>query len=351
MLPCPTEKTLDEVHADTIEAESSALAYERENALLEAYLARCAPADLSERDTAMAPRELSAEDKAEVAVTEVDVLREARERLQEQRARTEDVLCSLLEESELRQASTKKVTYEFKRDVVIGAENFRTGKTEAEKMMRYLEERLRDKDAHVEKLKLKNASIKSQIVKVESNLQQKEEQGEVLHYIDFDQLKIENQQYLERIEERNNELLRLKLTTGKTVLALNSLKRKLATLTSQSTWLSSETREREVQLVKLDEDVGRVAEEIAAAERINQSLRAEQADVELPTVMEYIVLQAEVEELKKQLLDFERKTDIANMSIRRVKKATRKLGDSGALQASPHGSMGRKPGAYALRSP
>ena len=106
-----------------------------------------------------------------------------------------------------------------------------------------------------------------------------------------------------------------------------------------------------MQLVKLDEDVGRVAEEIAAAERINQSLRAEQADVELPTVMEYIVLQAEVEELKKQLLDFERKTDIANMSIRRVKKATRKLGDSGALQASPHGSMGRKPGAYALRSP
>jgi hypothetical protein len=39
---------------------------------------------------------------------------------------------------------------------------------------------------------------------------------QVLHVIDFDQLKIENQQYLEKIEERNNELLRLKLTTGKT---------------------------------------------------------------------------------------------------------------------------------------
>jgi len=39
----------------------------------------------------------------------------------------------------------------------------------------------------------------------------------VLHVIDFDQLKIENQQYLEKIEERNNELLRLKLTTGNTV--------------------------------------------------------------------------------------------------------------------------------------
>ena len=40
---------------------------------------------------------------------------------------------------------------------------------------------------------------------------------QVLHVIDFDQLKIENQQYLEKIEERNNELLRLKLTTGNTV--------------------------------------------------------------------------------------------------------------------------------------
>ena len=37
---------------------------------------------------------------------------------------------------------------------------------------------------------------------------------QVLHVIDFDQLKIENQQYLEKIEERNNELLKLKLTTG-----------------------------------------------------------------------------------------------------------------------------------------
>ena len=41
--------------------------------------------------------------------------------------------------------------------------------------------------------------------------------GEVLHVVDFDQLKIENQQYLDRIEERNSELLRLKTTTGKAV--------------------------------------------------------------------------------------------------------------------------------------
>jgi hypothetical protein len=40
---------------------------------------------------------------------------------------------------------------------------------------------------------------------------------QVLHLVDFEQLKIENQQYLERIDGKNKELLQLKLSTGKTV--------------------------------------------------------------------------------------------------------------------------------------
>lgn len=56
-----------------------------------------------------------------------------------------------------------------------------------------------------------------QVRKMEQQLHQKEDMGEVLHVVDFDQLKIENQQYLDKIEERNSELLRLKTTTGKAV--------------------------------------------------------------------------------------------------------------------------------------
>ena len=68
----------------------------------------------------------------------------------------------------------------------------------------------------VEKLRLKNASLKSQIQKVDLQLRQKEEMGDVLHYIDFHQLGIENKQYMAKIEERNQELLKLKMTTDKT---------------------------------------------------------------------------------------------------------------------------------------
>ena len=48
--------------------------------------------------------------------------------------------------------------------------------------------------------------------------------GEVLHEVDFNQLKIENQQYLEKIDEKNQDLLRLKLMDGNVQQILNTYK-------------------------------------------------------------------------------------------------------------------------------
>jgi hypothetical protein len=56
----------------------------------------------------------------------------------------------VLEETDVRIAELKKDAYEFKRDIVTGAENFRTGKTIAEKAVRYMEEKLNAKAAIAE---------------------------------------------------------------------------------------------------------------------------------------------------------------------------------------------------------
>ena len=45
-----------------------------------------------------------------------------------------DTLRAVLEETDLRIAELKKDAYEFKRDIVVGAENMRTGRTMAEKV-------------------------------------------------------------------------------------------------------------------------------------------------------------------------------------------------------------------------
>ena len=79
----------------------------------------------------------------------------------------------MIEENDLRIAETKKNTYEFKRDIVIGAENTRTGKIMAEKMLRYMEDHVKAKDAIIEKLRLKNTTLRNQIQKMEQQLLQK----------------------------------------------------------------------------------------------------------------------------------------------------------------------------------
>lgn len=48
--------------------------------------------------------------------------------------------------------------------------------------------------------------------------------GEVLHEVDFNQLKIENSQFLEKIDDRNQEMLRLKLMATNVLQILSTYK-------------------------------------------------------------------------------------------------------------------------------
>ena len=53
------------------------------------------------------------------------------------------------------------------------------------------------------KVRLENIKLKNKLKKKEAALKSREELAEGLHMIDFEQLKIENQTYNEKIEERN----------------------------------------------------------------------------------------------------------------------------------------------------
>ena len=177
----------------------------RENELFESHLQRTNPHLLDDDEEAAGkgrkkpPKRsqqmlLTAEQKYDIAVQEMEEVREEILHAKQSSEQLMDTLRARMEECDVRIAEIKKDAYEFKRDIVTGAENFRTGKIVAEKAVRYMEDKLRAKAAVAEKLRLKNATLKQQYTKVEVSLQQKEDMGEVLHVIDFDQLKIENQQ-------------------------------------------------------------------------------------------------------------------------------------------------------------
>ena len=105
----------------------------------------------------------------------------------------------------------------------------------ADKYVRFTQDKLASQDAQISKLKLKRQAMRDQLHKglkfkklrqkilyynliffqVNLNLKQKEETGDSLLAVDFQQLQIENAQFLERIDTKNKELINAKMKSGK----------------------------------------------------------------------------------------------------------------------------------------
>ena len=72
-------------------------------------------------------------------------------------------------------------------------------------------------EEELQRVRLKNIHLANTLQKLEATIRAKEELAEGLHLIDFEQLKIENQSLNEKIEERNEELVKLRKKMTATV--------------------------------------------------------------------------------------------------------------------------------------
>ncbi|CAH1780224.1 unnamed protein product [Owenia fusiformis] len=277
---------------------------------------------------------LTAEQKCDIAQREIEESRDVVEKLKDDSEKVLDTYKAIMEEADMRLAEIKKTSYEFERDIVKGSTQGRTGKVIAEKVQRYFEDSIRSRDTLIEKLRLKNATLKVQKKKLHLQLKQKEEMGEVLHEVDFNQLKIENSQYLEKIDERNQDLLRLKLMAGNTLQVLNSYKKKLNTLTMEFDRLKSEISSRDELLGRIDVETLSVEEERSKAEKINRKLRQQLEDYRVPHVMEYVNERADMYELSKKVRSWERKVEIAEMALKTHRKTWKQMRMQG-MQGNP----------------
>lgn len=121
----------------------------------------------------------------------------------------------------------KREAFDFKRDVVVGAENEQTGKIVAEKLIKYHNKKLEEKKGLISKLKEKNLNLSRQFYKVKDELDKKVDTGDGLKFIDFHQLEIENQKHMKEIDEENKTLLRLKNESGHINTMLKGMKDEL----------------------------------------------------------------------------------------------------------------------------
>jgi len=267
---------------------------------------------------------LTLEEKFRIANMEVEALQRDMESTRKTSEQNLDILRALTEETDIRTAEVKRDAYEFRRDIVVGAENPRTGKTMAEKVLKYMEDKLTQKDMLINKLLMKNQAYKIAIKKADTQLRSKLETGDELQYIDFHQLQIENQQFVLRIEEANAELLDLKRRSGRTVKILNNMKKKLSSLTAEAKFLEDEIKERKAMLGKTEVDIVKVVDEKDGAKKEHKKLRVQsRISPEMPQVIDYVNQKAEEYDYEGQKKNWERKLEISETAVKRIRAQMR----------------------------
>jgi hypothetical protein len=271
---------------------------------------------------------INPQQKYMIASAESEYRQDQLKSLEEKAGEDISLLQAIIEGIKIRINEMRKETYEFKRDIVIGGENQRTGTIMAEKVVRYFEEKLKLKSALISKIKLKNSAMKDHKQKMDIQVKQKEEQGDSLHSIDFHQLQIKNSQFNQKINERNAELLKLKMTTGKTVQVLNTAKRNLNDLLAESKRLRTGIKDRNESMVKLTDELVRVEAELKKEKKKNKKFKIQQSNPDMPQVMDYVNQKSNMYDLEAELRNWERKVEIAELASRRAKTYLREVQSS-----------------------
>ncbi|XP_074142005.1 cilia- and flagella-associated protein 263 [Sminthopsis crassicaudata] len=268
---------------------------------------------------------LSVDQKCDLALRELE---DVKEEMRQLRANSEKELQryeAIIEEAEIRWGEVKKAGQDFEKEILNTISKKRGSAVATQRVLKYVEDRNIRREALKDKLRLKNLSLKVQKKKILTQLRQKEEVGESLHDVDFQQLKIENIQFLENIDQRNRELIQLKLTAGNALHSLNLYKSKLQRATDTTRDIEKEISLRKEILEKIERETIQAEEDRAKAEVLNKKLRKQLATYKVPHVMMYVHEKVTNFELEKNIKTWERKVEIAEMSLKGYRKAWNKV--------------------------
>merc|ERR1712159_979055 len=191
-------------------------------------------------------------------------------------ARMSEELKNQLEEKRAKAIECRDSFRDFKRQVARHAEYSRTGKKIPLKIIQEVEDFELDKDAEVEEVRGSNISLKNRMAKLEQQLRKKDELADNLHVIDFEQLKIENQTLNEKIEERNEELHKLRKKTVITVQVITHMREKLQ-------FVQQENQVLKTELGQLDQELASQRDLVAKTKHERDDYRSENAKLRQQT--------------------------------------------------------------------
>eukprot|EP00111_Clytia_hemisphaerica_P023054 TCONS_00067825-protein len=250
------------------------------------------------------------------------------EELQSVEARQCSNLETLLEElknkCEEKQDTVEEISsafIKFKYDTAKESISTRTGKPIPVKDLEQYQMAEQKKENEVIAVRLENIKLKNRLKKREQQLKAKEELAEGLHLIDFEQLKIENQTYNEKIEERNEELLKLRKKINSTVQVLTHLKEKLQ-------HVQGENGEQRTNLRDIEVTVAHKRDLLTRLKQARDSLRFDNTKLKhkagllgnKPLLRDFEERKDESEELRNRLANLRQNHMELNINLTTIRK-------------------------------
>ena len=117
--------------------------------------------------------ELKPEDLFAIVKDELKYLQDAIEVGKVEAGKMLDQLQAVIKGTKEIISGIKREAFDFKRDVVVGAESEQTGKVIAEQLIKYRNKKLEEKNAMISKLREKNVNLAKQYCKVKEEIDKK----------------------------------------------------------------------------------------------------------------------------------------------------------------------------------
>ena len=197
---------------------------------------------------------------------------------------------------------------ELKRSVASNAVFSRTGKVIPPKTRNEWEESESLKDQEVHQYRLQNIALRNKLANKEKVLKKKEQLADGLHLIDFEQLKIENQTLNEKIEERNEELHKLRKKITQTVVILSHTREKLQYVQQQNVDQGEKLQVLKDQLDTEKNEQSKLKKQREKLQQINQRLKQQTGIVNKKELKEdFDRRKDEIKALKERIAKLESK--------------------------------------------
>jgi len=191
----------------------------------------------------------------------------------------------------------------------------RTKKLIGEKLVRYFNDRLKGRESLINKLRDRSSGYKAQIQRLGNRLRQNEEMGDALKEIDFHQLKIENQQYLDKIDEKNIELVLLKRQVVKFTQLFNYYKNALQMRTQDLMDIQKRIDKQQILLEYSEREMSAADHEQILAAKKNSHLVEQTTNYRVPEIIDYVRRKALLFSLQRDCEVWQRKLEIVSVNI------------------------------------